>query len=269
MNNNIKKFKTKKRTNNLFLEQINKFTKIKDNCSHNNKYNINDDVVLSPNHLIHGTRISIDGLNQIRENGLLAPEFISYKKNKQKKKTFVVEFWDITEEISLKDYINKYCGVTIEVSYPNQNISRIITPIGNIETEILKLKDYRDYKIFQNQEQRFLPNNYNNNATMAFIIKENDSNKELLKNDIFSTCFDKKILKDILPKWFYKKYLITRNFDVYETGREKAIIYGIPSCFIEGILVNNEIEKDKEKLDKIKEIFPNCYICNIEGKVID
>lgn len=31
--------------------------------------------------------------------------------------------------------------------------------------------------------------------------------ENLLKNDIFSTEFDKQILKSILPKWFYKKYM--------------------------------------------------------------
>ena len=32
-------------------------------------------------------------------------------------------------------------------------------------------------------------------------------------NDIFNINFDKKVLKQMLPKWFYKKYMITRNFD--------------------------------------------------------
>ena len=35
-----------------------------------------------------------------------------------------------------------------------------------------------------------------------------------------------------------------------------------------GIIVNKILEKDKESLKKIKGIFPNCYICNIDGKVI-
>ena len=59
-----------------------------------------------------------------------------------------------------------------------------------------------------------------------------------------------------------------RTFDNYETGREKAILYGMPSNLIEGILVNREIEEDSNKLKIIKEQFSYCYICNIDGKVI-
>ena len=90
-----------------------------------------------------------------------------------------------------------------------------------------------------------MPNNYNSNSTMAFIFRENNHTENYLKNDIFNFEFDKKILKQLVPKWFYKKYMLTRNFDNYETGREKAILYGIPANFIEGILVNKNIEKNK------------------------
>ena len=66
-----------------------------------------------------------------------------------------------------------------------------------------------------------------NDADLAFIIEFNDNDK-LIKNDIFNADFEEKIIKNILPKWFYKKYMEKRNFDNYETGREKAIIFGIP-----------------------------------------
>ena len=49
------------------------------------------------------------------------------------------------------------------------------------------------------------------------------------------------ILKDILPKWFYEKYMKTRKFDNYETGREKAILFGIPVSMIKGIIVSRKI----------------------------
>ena len=93
---------------------------------------------------------------------------ITWNSEAAEKGPFVVEFWDIEENISLKDYINKYCGVTIEVKGNDGSIlKQIISPINNIENEILSLKEYRDYLIYQNQEQRFLPNKYLNNATMA------------------------------------------------------------------------------------------------------
>lgn len=264
-----KYFKHKRKAYVLLQEQIDKFYKLQAEYKiDNEKHSLGDNILLDSNTLIHGTRIATNELKTIKEYGLLAPEFFG-KYSKNKKKPFVVEFWNIEENISLKDYINKYCGVTIEVKDNNGTISkRIISPINNIENEILSLKEYRDYLIYQNQEQRFLPNKYLNNATMAFIIRINDKNKDLFTNDIFSVQFDKKIIKQIVPKWFYKKYMENRTFDNYETGREKAILYGMPSNLIEGILVNREIEEDSNKLTIIKEQFPYCYICNIDGKVI-
>ena len=264
-----KHFKLHKKTIELFKEQIDEYNKLLayDDIK-KTKYNIADEVYIDNNTLIHGTRIEVEELEKISKNGLLAPEFLG-KYNKNKKKPFVVEFWKIDEEISLKNYINKYCGVTIDVKFNNGEVMQhIITPIRDIEKEILSLKDYRDYIIYQNQEQRFLPNNYNNNSTMAFILKLDDINAKLLKNDIFEVNFDQKILKQIVPRWFYNKYMHTRNFDNYETGRERAVIYGVPSCLFEGILVSREIEKNKTEIEKIKKYFPNCYICNIDGDVI-
>ena len=264
-----KHFKYKRKIYKLLQEQIEEFYKLQSEYEIKSKeFLVGDNILLDNNTLIHGTRISVDKLNIIKEKGLIAPEFFG-KYNKNKKKPFVVEFWDIKENISLKDYIDKYCGVTIEIKGSDGSIlKRMISPINNIENEILSLKDYRDYLIYQNQEQRFLPNKYLNNATMAFIVRINDENRKLFKNDIFSTQFDKKIIKQLVPKWFYKKYMENRTFDNYETGREKAILYGIPSNLIEGILVNREIEEDLSKIKIIKEEFPNCYICNIDGKVI-
>ena len=60
----------------------------------------------------------------------------------------------------------------------------------------------------------------------------------------------------------------TRKFDPFETGREKAIIFGVPVSMIKGIMVSRELEKDKDSINKIRELFPKCYICNLDGKVI-
>lgn len=49
---------------------------------------------------------------------------------------------------------------------------------------------------------------------------------------------------------------------------ESAILFGMPSCFIEGILVSREYENDSDKLEELKRYFPNCYIANLDGIVI-
>lgn len=50
--------------------------------------------------------------------------------------------------------------------------------------------------------------------------------------------------------------------------RKSTILFGLPSNLIEGILVGRAYEKDTNKLEEIKAILPNAYICNLDGKVI-
>ena len=47
-----------------------------------------------------------------------------------------------------------------------------------------------------------------------------------------------------------------------------AILFGIPSNLIEGILVGRKYEKDENILKEIKKLLPDCYICNLDGNVI-
>ena len=56
--------------------------------------------------------------------------------------------------------------------------------------------------------------------------------------------------------------------DDFFTDRESAILFGIPSNLIEGILVGRIYEKNNKILDEIKELLPNSYICNLDGIVI-
>jgi len=49
---------------------------------------------------------------------------------------------------------------------------------------------------------------------------------------------------------------------------ESTILFGIPANMIEGVLVGREYERDNNKLSEIKSLLPNCFICNLEGKVI-
>jgi len=268
--NLIKKyFRFSQNVQNIFIKQITNVCKennSKKNFTHN--YKIGDDVLLNKETLLHGTRVDVKELEKIKKTGLIAPEFFK-PINKYKKKPWVVEFWKTDKKILLKDFIDIYCGVTIEVKNNKGAISkRIITSVNKIEEELLNLDDYRDYIIYQNQEQRFMPNKFNKTPTMAFIVNDIPSRSEVLKNNIFSQEFDKKIVKKLLPKWYYKKYIINQEYDNNETTREKAILYGIPSSFIDGILVNTELENNENELNQIKKYFPNCYICNIDGKVI-
>ena len=59
-----------------------------------------------------------------------------------------------------------------------------------------------------------------------------------------------------------------KNKDDFFTNRESAILFGIPSNLIEGILVGRKYENNNNILKEIKILLPNCYICNLDGKVI-
>jgi len=264
--NVVKEFKLKRKTKERLKQQIDMFYSYENKDS--NKNIIKDEVILYSNNLIHGSRASIETLESISKEGLITNEFYD-NFNLNKKKPYVVELWDIKEEISLSNWIKKYAGVTIDFKNREGIVYKsVISWFDEIQNNIKKEEGFRDYIIYQNQEQRFVPNDVvDNEATVAFIVEFNE-NDELIKNDIFSASFDEDILKDILPKWFYKKYMKTKNFDNYETGREKAVLFGIPVVMIKGILVSRKIEQDSAYINKIKELFPTCYICNIDGKLI-
>jgi len=263
----VEKYFKNKKTKQLFYEQISNYDYYQANYKITNRMKVGGEVLVNRNTLIHGTRLKYDELDVIAKNGLISSEFYS-NFNKHKKKPFVVEFFNIEEELTLKEYLRKYTGFTINfLDNHSEIIKTVICPYEDIKNVICSTEGYRDYIIYQNQEQRFLPNELNHNSDVAFIIQFNDDNK-LIKNDTFDIKFDKNILKNIYPKWFYKKYMITRKFDNYETGREKAIIYGVPTNMFDGIIVSRRYEEDEKILDAIKEKFPNCYIANLDGKVI-
>ena len=45
-------------------------------------------------------------------------------------------------------------------------------------------------------------------------------------------------------------------------------MFGLPASLIEGIFVGRKIENDEKSLNYIKGKLPDCYICNLDGKVI-
>lgn len=264
--NEIEKLKLQKETKKLLEKQVELFYAYKNEYTSN--YKVNDEVILSNNNLIHGTRANIETLKIISQNGLISSEFYS-ELNPNKKKPYVIELWDIKETIKLSNWIEKYTGVTIDFKNREGNVYKsVISSFNDIKNNIQKEKGFRDYIIYQNQEQRFVPNDViENEATVAFIVEYNNNDK-LIQNDIFNKNLSTKIVKDILPKWFYEKYMLNRSFDNYETGREKAILFGVPVSMIKGIVVSRKFEKETKSVEILKELFPNCYICNLDGKVI-
>ena len=234
-------------------------------------YNLNDKVMLKKGTLMHGTFKKIDELKEIKENGLLASVLIN---DRQSKYPSAVGVWNLKWDISLKDYINFYSGGTIEMlSIKGERKTKVIpyNEMKNIIEEISHDDFVFRWNIEQTKEARFMPSLVQNKVQIAFMINGNNEYMEnLKKGDILNqNYFDDNIVRSFVNKDYYEQFIKDRQHkDDFFTDRESAILFGIPPCFIEGILVGKEYEKDKNTLKEIKKIFPECYICNLDGLVI-
>ena len=122
----------------------------------------------------------------------------------------------------------------------------------------------------QTKEARFLPSLVQNKVQVGIIFNgNNDVIKELLKGDILSNGISDEDVKEFVNPDYYEKFIVDRkDKDDFFTDRESTILFGVPANLIEGILVGREYEKDESKLKEIKQLIPNAYICNLDGKVI-
>ena len=178
----VDSFNLNANTKSILKEQIELFYTYKET----EKTISNPEITLTPNNLIHGSRANLETLEIISKTGFISSEFYE-EINPNKKKPYVIELWDVKENIKLSDWIKKYAGVTIDFKDREGKIYKsIISSFDDIKSNIQKESNFRDYIIYQNQEQRFIPNDIvENAATVAFIIEYNNNDK-LIKNDIFN-----------------------------------------------------------------------------------
>lgn len=263
-------FKENNCSKKILLQQIDNYFSCPCDLMIKHNYNIGDDVFLKKGTLLHGTYKNIDGLISISQHGLISGDFISGRLSKYR---FTVGVWNLKKDFYLKDYINFYSGGTIE--YKNKNgiiTSTKVIPydkLNNLQQYIINSKCFRWF-IEQTKEARFLPSIVQNEVQIGIIFDGNHKYiKKIIENDILSTNIDDKKVRDFINPDYYETFIKDRvNKNDFFTDRESAILFGIPSIFIEGILVGRTYEKDSDTLDKIKKLFPNCYICNLDGKVI-
>ena len=120
----------------------------------------------------------------------------------------------------------------------------------------------------QTKEARFLPSLIQDIVEIGIIF---NGDCKLLSGDILNpNNIDDCLVKQFINQDYDINSFISgrHNIDDYFTDRESAIIFGIPSNLIEGILVGKIYEKDENILNEIKRLLPNCYICNLDGRVI-
>lgn len=255
----------------IMIEQINNFyNALNAFKQQKHNYQIGDKVLLKKGTLLHGTYKNIDGLENIVKNGLVSSWFIDARQSKYPSSVGV---WNLKQDYYLSDYINFYSGGTVK--YYNQQDNKSETKVIkynelNNFIEDFKSKDYLVWKMEQTKEARFLPSLVQHKVQIGIIFNSNNEEiKPLLENDILSLNMNDDEVKDFVLESYYSQFIKDRKIkDDFFTDRESAILFGIPSCFIEGILVGIDYEKDDIMLDKIKKLLPNAYICNLDGKVI-
>lgn len=266
-----KKFRGKVRK--IVIEQIDKYYSTLNLKISYTTYKVGDIVYLKKGTLLHGTYRNIDGLIDIVANGLIASTFTNGRISKYPS---CVSVWNLKNDYKLKDYINYYSGGTIKYNgllinnEYSQECSTEIIPCDemcNINKYILKNK-CRMWTMEQTKEARFMPSLIQDMVEIGIIY---NGDCKLLSGDILNPDnMDDNLVKEFINKDYdINSFIKNRhNKDDYFTDRESAIIFGIPSNLIEGILVGKIYEKDENILNEIKKLLPNCYICNLDGRVI-
>lgn len=258
----------------LVLKQIDLF--YNDNIiipKHN--YKIGDDVKLKKGTFMHGIPGLLDNFDWIIENGFVAIDFTGNSEGKNKIKNSI-GMWNIKEDILLKDYINNYSGITITYTIgrgPGSKTIAKLIPYHKFDEETEKINNDDEIWTYwgeKTKEVTFLPSLVSDKRQIAFILNmESDYAKEMRKADVWNKELDEETLKEFLDYRYYPKFLDLRfNRDATTTDRESAIMFGLPSKLIEGVLVGRKLEQDSEALKHIKYKLNDCYICNLDGKVI-
>ena len=177
----------------------------------------------------------------------------------------------------LKDYINQYSGFTITYSIGrgpgSKTVSKLI-PYHKFDevTEAINNDDeIWSYWGDKTKEVSFIPSLVSDKRQIAFILNmDSDYAKKMAYNDVWNLDFDAETLKPFLDYRYVDKFIeqdrVSR--DASTTDRESAIMFGLPATLIEGVFVGRKIENDKDALEYIKSKLPDCYICNLDGKVI-
>lgn len=239
-------------------------------------YKVGDQVYLSKGTLLHGTYKNIEGLKEIAENGLISNLFIDGRSSKY---IGSVGVWNLKKDCYLKDYINFYsggtmmfCGIYKDGINTKKN-STMIIPYDEMNNmlSILSKEECHMWVMEQTKEARFMPSLVQDRVQVGIIFNGNNAYiKDLLNGDILNPhIINDEDVKEFINSDYYNRFVRERkNKNDFFTDRESAILFGIPSCFIEGILVGREYEKDEVILQKIKELLPNAYICNLDGIVI-
>jgi len=261
------------KTKDLLLKQVELF--YQNHEIEKTKYNVGENVLLKKGTFLHGIFGRLENFDFTIDNGFIAIDFTEEKR--ANKICNSVGMWNIKEDTLLKDYINEYSGFTISYSIgrgpESKTISELI-PYHKFDEVTEKINNNDEIWTYwgdQTKEVRFIPSLVSNKRQIAFILNmESNYAKEMTYNDVWNLDFEKETITPFLDYRYVDKFIEQDriNRDASTTDRESAIMFGLPTSLIEGVFVGRLIEQDQEALDYIKERLQDCYICNLDGKVI-
>lgn len=248
----------------LVLKQINTYFELADsNYVPSSKYEVGDDVILTSDHLLHGIGKNVDLLPLFAHRGILSQDFFGDDSNHAF--CYTAAFWKVNDTISLKEYIRRYSGMIAKV-----RDEYIQVPYGELDEFVERMKDI-DHWLWtaeSSMEIRFMPSLARNINQIGFIVNmKNDCCKKLRENSVFDASFNKVFAYEFVSEKAKEKFL-EEGFVSDFFQRADYLIFGVPRCCIEGIIVGREVENNEEHLKTVKKLFENCYICNLDGKVI-
>lgn len=262
------------RTKDILLNQINLFYADIKNIE-KNKYSIGMKVKLKKGTFIHGIFGELENFDFTIKNGFISTDFTSEARSNKINNS--VGMWNIQEDILLKEYVAQYSGFTISFSIGRGPESKAVSKLvpyhefDKITEELNNNDKIWSYWGEQTKEVRFIPSLVSNKRQIAFILNmSSEYAQKLAYNDVWNLDFDEETIKPFLDYRYIDKFInqdrINRNANT--TDRESAIIFGLPTSLIEGVFLGRKLEQDKQALEYIKKKLPDCYICNLDGKVI-
>lgn len=250
----------------IVLKQIDTYFELKESSyqvKHN--YQVNDQVILNENHLLHGIGKHVDLIEIFAERGVTSPDFFDTTVNHAF--CYTAAFWNVKGEIPLQEYIENYSGIVANVNDEYWQV-----PYKHLDEFVEILKDVNHWKwsAESSMEIRFMPSLARDINQVGFIVNtENALSKDLRKNSVFKEPFSKDYAYEFVTnKSNGKDKFLKEGFKDDFFLRADYLIFGLPANTIEGILVGRLVENNQEHLTTLKKLFPNCYICNLDGKVI-
>ncbi len=250
----------------IMLEQIEHFYNLSSQTIKHPKYKIGDVVKLPKDTYLHGFGSEIKLLDLFAKGGLINKDF-EFGVSKHMAR-YCVSLWRIHKATTLRDYITLYSGMEVDVEGEH-----FLVPYRGLDAFVEKMR-YFPHFLWQaesSMEIRFMPSLARDKNQLAFIINGRDRlTKPLLANDVLN---DQTISWDTLLSFFSmkdekKKEELKNNRHLGFFKRTAYVLFGIPACMIEGVLVGRKFEKNSKILKHIKEMLPNSYICNLDGKVL-